>query len=54
MDMVREESDLVPVLGNVDMPELDVFYVYPEEHRKSKRIDVLRDFLLSKARQWKG
>ena len=52
--MVREESDLIPVLGDVDMPELDVFYVYPEEHRKSKRIDVLRDFLLAKARQWKG
>ncbi len=51
--MVRDDSFLVPVLRNVDMPELDVFYVYPEEHRKSKRIDVLRDFLVSKARQWK-
>ena len=51
--MVREEGDIIPVMRNIELPNLDVFYVYPEEHRNSKRIDVLRDFLLAKTRHWK-
>ena len=50
--MVREEGDLIPVMRNIELPNLDVFYVYPEEHRNSKRVDVLRDFLLAKTRHW--
>ena len=51
--IVREDSNLIPVLRSAEIPDLEVYYVYPEELRKSKRIDVLRDFLLAKARQWK-
>jgi len=39
-------SNLVEVLPELRGPELDVYFVYPEELRNSMRIRVLRDFLL--------
>lgn len=51
--MTEEQSDLVPLLEHVDSPELDVLFVYPEELKTSKKVHVLRDFLVSKSRQWK-
>ena len=32
---------------------LPVLFVYPEELKTSKKVQVLRDFLVAKARQWK-
>lgn len=46
--MSREAGNLVEVLPGVGGPTVDVYFVYPEELRKSKRIGVLRDFLVSK------
>ena len=51
--LTEEESDLVTVLSEVETPTLPILYVYPEELRSSKRVQVLRDFLVSKARAWK-
>jgi DNA-binding transcriptional LysR family regulator len=34
------------------LPEFEVFFVYPEEMKASKRIDVFRDFLVAKAKEW--
>jgi DNA-binding transcriptional LysR family regulator len=51
--LVSDHSDLVPVLGDVKPPHLEAFFVYTEEMRNSKRIQVFRDFLLGKARAWK-
>ncbi|MCB1504534.1 MAG: LysR family transcriptional regulator [Hyphomicrobiaceae bacterium] len=51
--MVEEESDLVTVLTEIDPPTLPILFVYPEELKTSKKVQVLRDFLLSKARQVK-
>jgi DNA-binding transcriptional LysR family regulator len=51
--MTEDETDLVTVLNNIDQPTLPILFVYPEELKSSKRVQVLRDFLVSKAQQWK-
>jgi len=51
--MVEEETDLVTVLTEFDPPTLPILFVYPEELKTSKKVQVLRDFLVTKARQWK-
>ena len=49
--MCRETGNLVRVLPEMDGPSVDAFFVYPEELRKTKRINVLRDFLINKVRE---
>ncbi|SDF42462.1 DNA-binding transcriptional regulator, LysR family [Limimonas halophila] len=44
--MVQGSSDFVQVLPELEGPQLDAYFVYPEEMRNSKRIQVFRDFLL--------
>jgi DNA-binding transcriptional LysR family regulator len=53
--LTESETDLVSVLtkAEIDPPTLPVFFVYPEELKTSKKVQVLRDFLVAKARQWK-
>ncbi len=46
--MSREGHNLVEILPEIRGPSLDVFFVYPEELKKAKRIGVLRDFLVRK------
>jgi DNA-binding transcriptional LysR family regulator len=46
--MVQGTSNLVRVLPEVEGPRIDAYFVYPEELRNSKRIQVFRDFLLRK------
>ncbi len=50
-----QDSDLVPVLTKCEMeqPSLPVLFVYPEELKTSKKVQVLRDFLVAKGRQWR-
>ncbi|ANY82348.1 hypothetical protein BB934_28975 (plasmid) [Microvirga ossetica] len=40
------------VLEEVDMPALDSYLVYPEEMRSVARVQVFRDFLVTKAQRW--
>lgn len=51
--MDEADSDLVHVLtkAGVEKPSLPILFVYPEELKTSKKVQVLRDFLVSKARQ---
>ncbi len=51
--LTEEVEDLVPVLRDVAMPKLPVYFVFPEELKTAKKVQVFRDFLVSKARQWK-
>ncbi|MFN3868109.1 MAG: LysR family transcriptional regulator [Hyphomicrobiaceae bacterium] len=51
--MVEDETDLVPLLTEIDPPTLPFLFVYPEELKTSKKVQVLRDFLISKARNLK-
>lgn len=46
--MSREVGDLVRVLPEIEGPTTHSYFVYPEELRETKRIQVLRDFLVSK------
>jgi DNA-binding transcriptional LysR family regulator len=46
--MAREAGDLVRILPELTGPEVEAYFVYPEELRTSKRIAVFRDFLLRK------
>lgn len=51
--MTEEDSELVRVLSDAEQPTLPILFVYPEELKTSKRVQVLRDFLVAQARQWK-
>jgi DNA-binding transcriptional LysR family regulator len=51
--LTEEETELVPVLSEVQLPTMPIIFVYPEEVRTSKKVHVLRDFLVATARQWK-
>jgi len=48
--MSREVGNLVRVLPKIDGPVVDAFFVYPAELRDTMRINVLRDFLISKVK----
>ena len=46
--MVPPDSNLVLVLPEISSPPTQCYFVYPEEMRHSKRIEVFREFLLRK------
>ena len=46
--MATDFANLVRVLPELQGPRIDAYFVYPEELRNSKRIQVFRDFLLRK------
>ena len=51
-DWMRDELDgLVRLLPDLKSPKIDVFFVYPEELRNSKRVAVFRDFLLARLQE---
>jgi DNA-binding transcriptional LysR family regulator len=50
--IVPQDSDLVQVLSDYEVPSFDCFFVYPEELRDSARVTVFRDFLIANARRW--
>ena len=43
--LIEESSDLVEILKDIKGPYFEAYFVYREELRNSKRIQVLRDFL---------
>lgn len=51
--LTEEEKDLVPVLRDLEITRLPVYFVYPEELKNAKKVQVFRDFVVAKARQWK-
>ncbi len=51
--LTEEGTDLVPVLREVELPNMQIYFCYPEELKTAKKVQVFRDFLVSKARQWK-
>ena len=44
--MQRESNRLVEVLPELKCPQIDAYFVYPEEIRNMKRIAVFRDYLI--------
>lgn len=51
-DYIAEGTGLVQLFANHDAPSLDAYFVYPEELRSVARVQVFRDFLISKAQRW--
>ncbi|MFZ2099049.1 MAG: LysR family transcriptional regulator [Oricola sp.] len=49
---VEPDAGLVQLLGKVELPTFDTFFVYPEAMRNSAKLQAFRDFLISKARSW--
>jgi len=49
---VEGNAKIVPVLRDVEMPMLDAYLVYASEMRSVARLQVFRDFLVSKAQRW--
>ncbi|WP_040508537.1 LysR family transcriptional regulator [Gluconobacter morbifer] len=49
-----EHPHLVRVLPEQTLPQVEAYFVYPEELRTSKRIAVFRDFLLAEISNLKG
>ena len=45
--LVQDQQGLVPVLPELKRPTIDMYFVYPEELRNSKRVSVFRDFLVN-------
>jgi len=50
--LVSEDSKLTQVLRGAALPEFHTYFVYAEELKNSKRVNVFRDFLVKKSRQW--
>ena len=46
--VVQGNSRIVRIMPEVEGPAFDIYFVYPEELRHSKRIAVFRDFLIRK------
>jgi DNA-binding transcriptional LysR family regulator len=51
--LVERDDGLVQLFGDTDGPvAYDAFFVYPEELKSVARVQVFRDFLVSKAQRW--
>ena len=49
--MTDDVDGLTRLLPELKAPKVDVFFVYPEELRNSKRVAVFRDFLLARLQE---
>ena len=50
--MLEQESGLVQLLPDIEVPSFATYFVYPAELKNSTRVNVFRDFLLAKAQEW--
>lgn len=51
--MVGHDAGLVKLDMDADVPSFSGYFCYPEELRGSAKLRAFRDFLISKARNWK-
>ena len=52
--LVQDQTGLVSILPEVKKPTIDMYFVYPEELRNSKRVSVFRDFLVNSIAERNG
>jgi DNA-binding transcriptional LysR family regulator len=50
--LTEDDTDLVPVMREAEVPSIDTYFVYPEELRNSNRVQVFRDFLVARSQEW--
>jgi len=49
--MVQNSPEIEPILLNIEPDSVDMYFVYPEERRHSKRISIFRDFILDQIKR---
>jgi DNA-binding transcriptional LysR family regulator len=52
--MARENANLVKVLPDIEGPNFEVYFIYPSDLRRSKRIAAFRQFLIEQSAHWQG
>jgi DNA-binding transcriptional LysR family regulator len=50
--LAQEHPRMIMVLEDVEMPQFDTYFVYPQDLKDTKRVNVFRDFLIAKSREW--
>jgi len=50
--MARENPNLVKVLPDLQGPSFEVYFIYPSDLKRSKRIAAFRQFLIDQAASW--
>ncbi len=50
--MASNTPDLRQVLADLEMPNFDVYFCYPESVKNQAKLKAFRDFLFAKARSW--
>ncbi len=43
----------MPILPDIEAPRLPILFAFPEELKNSKKVQLLRDFLVSKTKALK-
>lgn len=51
--MIAKDENIVQILPETVRPPVEVYFVYPEERRHSKRIGIFRDFLIKTVEETK-
>jgi DNA-binding transcriptional LysR family regulator len=49
---VEDDTTLIPVMTDIDVPSFDTYFAYSAELKNSVRLNVFRDFLFSQAKSW--
>ncbi len=50
--LVTADMNLVEIDLDLQTPEYETYFVYPEELKETKRVTVFRDFIVAKAKEW--
>jgi len=50
--MIENDANLVRLLPEAEVPSFSTYFVYPAELKNTARVNVFRDFLLTKAENW--
>jgi DNA-binding transcriptional LysR family regulator len=52
--MARDRPHLVKVLPDLPGPSFEVYFIYPSDLKRSKRIAAFRQFLIEQAQSWQA
>jgi DNA-binding transcriptional LysR family regulator len=52
--MARGNPNLVKILPDEEGPSFDVYFIYPGDLKRSRRIIAFRNFLIDQAAGWVG
>jgi DNA-binding transcriptional LysR family regulator len=50
--VVSKDSGLVQILDETEVPSFDTYFCYPDAMKNQAKLQVFRDFVIAKARNW--